>query len=144
MHKRIAKQMLKKHEGLRLTVYECTAGKKTIGYGRNLEDRGITEAEAEAMLDSDIQLTEQSLVSNFEFYKDLDDVRKAVLIDLAFNLGMTGLKGFKKMLKALKEGDYSEAAIQLLDSRYARQVTNRAMELARLLDGAQGSEQRHE
>lgn len=144
MHKSIAKQMLKRHEGLRLTVYQCTAGKKTIGYGRNLEDRGITEAEAETMLDNDIQSIEQGLVASFDFYKDLDDVRKAVLIDLGFNLGMAGLKGFKKMLKALEQGDYSEAAIQLLDSRYARQVTNRAMELARLLDGVQGCEKRYE
>lgn len=144
MHKSIAKQMLKRHEGLRLTVYQCTAGKKTIGYGRNLEDRGITEAEAETMLDNDIQSIEQGLVASFDFYKDLDDVRKAVLIDLGFNLGMAGLKGFKKMLKALEQGDYPEAAIQLLDSRYARQVTNRAMELARLLDGVQGREKRYE
>ena len=144
MHKSIAKQMLKRHEGLRLTVYQCTAGKKTIGYGRNLEDRGITEAEAETMLDNDIQSIEQGLVASFDFYKDLDDVRKAVLIDLGFNLGMAGLKGFKKMLKALEQGDYSEAAIQLLDSRYTRQVTNRAMELARLLDGVQGCEKRYE
>lgn len=144
MHKSIAKQMLKRHEGLRLTVYQCTAGKKTIGYGRNLEDRGITEAEAETMLDNDIQSIEQGLVASFDFYKDLDDMRKAVLIDLGFNLGMAGLKGFKKMLKALEQGDYPEAAIQLLDSRYARQVTNRAMELARLLDGVQGCEKRYE
>jgi len=144
MHKQKAKEMLKRHEGLRLYVYECTAGKKTIGYGRNLEDRGITEAEAEAMLDSDIEYTEERLVSSYEFYKDLDETRKAVLIDIAFNIGMTGLKGFKKMLIALEEGDYSEAAIQLLDSRYAKQVPNRAMELARLLDGAQGSDNRNE
>ena len=144
MHLQKAKEMLKRHEGLRLYVYECTAGKKTIGYGRNLEDRGITETEAEAMLDSDIEYTEERLVLSFDFYKHLDDVRKAVLIDLAFNIGMAGLKGFKKMLKALEEGDYSEAAIQLLDSRYATQVPNRAMELARLLDGAQGSDNRNE
>ena len=144
MHKQKAKAMLKRHEGLRLYVYECTGGKKTIGYGRNLEDRGITEAEAESMLDSDIESTEEQLVSSFEFYQDLDDVRKAVLIDLAFNIGMAGLKGFKKMLIAIEEGDYSEAAIQLLDSRYAKQVPTRAMELARLLEGAQGSEYRDE
>jgi lysozyme len=142
--KQKAKEMLKRHEGLRLYVYECTGGKKTIGYGRNLEDRGITEAEAEAMLDSDIEYTEQRLVSSFDFYQDLDDVRKAVLIDLAFNIGMAGIKGFKKMLKALEEGDYPEAAIQLLDSRYTTQVPKRAMELARLLDGAKGSEHRDE
>ena len=142
MHKRLAKEMLKRHEGLRLTVYECTAGKKTIGYGRNLEDKGITETEAEWMLDNDIQEVEERL-ANFDFYNDLDDVRKAVLIDLAFNLGISGLKGFKKMLKALQEDDYSEAAIQLLDSKYAKQVPNRALELARIIEGGQGRERNH-
>ena len=144
MHKRIAKEMLKRHEGLRLFVYECTGGKKTIGYGRNLEDRGITEAEAESMLDNDIEQIGQSLNDTFSFYADLDEVRKAVLIDLAFNIGMAGLKGFRKMLKAIERGDFSEAAIQILDSKYATQVPNRAMDLARQLDGDQGSEQHDE
>ena len=139
LHKSMAKQMLKRHEGLRLTVYECTAGKKTIGYGRNLEDRGITEREAEELLDNDIEAVEAQLRNSFDFYMRLSDPRKAVLIDLTFNIGLAGVKGFKNMLAALDRQDYSEAKNQLLDSRYAHQVPNRAKELADLLEGAQGS-----
>ena len=139
LHKSMAKQMLKRHEGLKLTVYECTAGKKTIGYGRNLEDRGITEREAEELLDNDIEAVEAQLRNSFDFYMRLSDPRKAVLIDLTFNIGLGGVKGFKNMLAALDRQDYTEAKYQLLDSRYARQVPNRAKELADLLEGAQGS-----
>ena len=140
LHKSMAKQMLKRHEGLKLTVYECTAGKKTIGYGRNLEDRGITEREAEELLDNDIEAIEAQLRNSFDFYMGLTDVRKAVLIDLTFNIGLGGVKGFKNMLAALDKQNYTEAKYQLLDSRYARQVPNRAKELADLLEeGAQGS-----
>lgn len=139
LHKTMAKQMLKRHEGLRLTVYDCTAGKKTIGYGRNLEDRGITEREAEELLDNDIEAIETQLRNSFDFYIGLTDMRKAVLIDLTFNLGMAGLKSFKKMLSALYKKDYTEAKNQLLDSRYAGQVPNRAQELAELLEGAGGT-----
>ena len=139
LHKTMAKQMLKRHEGLSLTVYECTAGKKTIGYGRNLEDRGITEREAEELLDNDIEAVEAQLRNSFDFYTRLSDHRKAVLIDLTFNIGLGGVKGFKNMLAALNRQDYTEAKYQLLDSRYARQVPNRAQELADLLEeGAQG------
>lgn len=138
LHKSMAKQMLKRHEGLRLTVYECTAGKKTIGYGRNLEDRGITEQEAEQLLNNDIQAIEEQLRNSFDFYMGLTDTRKAVLIDLTFNIGLAGVKGFKKMLNALHKQNYVEAKKQLLDSRYATQVPNRALELAELLEGAQG------
>nr|BAR33241.1 glycoside hydrolase family 24 [uncultured Mediterranean phage uvMED] len=139
LHKTMAKQMLKRHEGLRLTVYDCTAGKKTIGYGRNLEDRGITEKEAEQLLDNDIQAIEAQLRNSFTFYGSLSDPRKAVLIDLTFNIGLAGVKGFKKMCSALEKQDYTEAKTQLLDSRYARQVPNRAKELAQLLEGTEGT-----
>lgn len=138
LHKSIAKQMLKRHEGLRLTVYDCPAGKKTIGYGRNLEDRGITEQEAEQLLNNDIQAIEAQLRNSVDFYTALTDTRKAVLIDLAYNIGLQGLHSFKKMLNALANQDYVEAKKQLLDSRYADQVPNRAKELAELLEGAQG------
>ena len=138
LHKSIAKQMLKRHEGLRLTVYDCPAGKKTIGYGRNLEDRGITEQEAEQLLNNDIQAIEEQLRNSFDFYTALTDTRKAVLIDLAYNIGLQGLHSFKKMRTALANQDYVEAKKQLLDSRYAGQVPSRAKELAELLEGAQG------
>ena len=121
---------IKVHEGLRLHPYKCTAGKTTIGYGRNLDDVGIDLAEAESLLQRDITLTDVNLHRDFKFFKDLNDTRKAVLIDMAYNLGMNRFKKFRKMLTALENQDYSEAAHQMLDSRWANQVGKRADTLA--------------
>jgi lysozyme len=92
--------MIKQHEGLRLKPYHCTADKLTIGYGRNLEDRGITNDEAEYMLRNDIQLCYQEL-DCFSWFKDLDEPRQYALVDLCFNMGLPVLLKFRKALAAM-------------------------------------------
>ena len=113
--------MIKQHEGLRLKPYHCTADKLTIGYGRNLEDRGITNDEAEYMLRNDIQLCYQEL-DCFSWFKDLDEPRQYALVDLCFNMGLPVLLKFRKALAAMAEGLYDKAADELLDSKWAKQV----------------------
>ena len=125
-------QLIKKHEGLRLKPYKCTAGKLTIGYGRNIEDNGISQTEAEEMLNNDIQRCYSECIK-FKFWDKLNEARQAVIIDMCFNLGITRLKSFKKMLAALQAGNYPKAAAELLDSNYARQVKSRAQENAQIL-----------
>ena len=88
------------HEGLRLKPYRCTAGKLTIGVGRNLEDKGISHDEAMILLRNDIaEVTAQ--LEQFDWFRALGPVRRKVLIDMCFNLGMAGLLGFQKMIEAL-------------------------------------------
>lgn len=129
-----AKIMIKRHEGFRTFPYKCTAGKLTIGYGRNLEAAGIRKDEAEVLLENDINDVVEGLAINKNIpYQKLSDNRKIALIDLCFNIGMTSLLKFKKMLKALRESNYEVAAIELLDSKYARQVPNRAKEIANII-----------
>ncbi len=128
-----AEKFIKEHEGLRLKPYQDTVGKLTIGYGRNLDDVGITPPEAEAMLSQDIELTDKALQS-FEWFAELNDVRKAVVVDMAFNLGMTKFMQFKKMLVALQQLDYQEAAHEMLDSKWAGQVGRRALTLAKAME----------
>ena len=128
----MARRLIKAHEGLRLTPYRCTEGYLTIGYGRNLETTGISRGEAEAMLDSDIAEAHRSL-SFLDFWPDLNDARKAALIDMVFNLGITGLMTFKKMLAALERKDYDTASSEILDSRYAIQVGARAIRIATII-----------
>ncbi|MBQ4838852.1 MULTISPECIES: glycoside hydrolase family protein [Pseudoalteromonas] len=132
----IVKSQLKIHEGCDLNMYKCTAGKWTIGFGRNLQDRGIDKEEAELMLCNDIKKTYTSLTKNLHFFDSLCETRKAVLINMAFNLGVNGLLGFKKMIAALANQDYTKASIEMLDSRWARQVKGRAVELAELMRGS--------
>ena len=123
-------EQLKKHEGFRAKPYLCTAGKLTIGYGRNLDDVGVTESEAAELLRQDIARARHDVYVNIGFAHLLDDARLDVLINMCFNLGIYRLMGFKKMLTALEQRDYMQASAEMLDSRWARQVGGRAVELA--------------
>ena len=121
------------HEGLRLTPYRCTAGKLTIGVGRNLEDKGISRNEAFYLLHNDLQECERDLRRIFPNWDSLSDVRKACLIDMRFNLGYRGFRSFKRFITAVREGDYERASKEMLDSRWASQVKHRAIDLSQMM-----------
>ncbi len=121
--------LIKKHEGLRLRPYKCSAGKLTIGYGRNIEDIGITDEEAEYLLMNDISRVEQELFSNFEWFEGLPSQAQSVMVNMCFNLGIARLKGFRKFLAAMEAGAWQNAAREMMDSRWANQVPVRAREL---------------
>ena len=139
------------HEGLRLEVYQDTLGIDTIGIGRNLEDRGITEQElsdlsipsiehvyengitevdAVYLATNDVQIVEEELVRAHPCVEQLDSVRQLILMDMAFNMGVPRLCKFAKMWNAIHEEDYPAAAKEMLDSRWANQVKSRAVKLA--------------
>lgn len=125
---------LKRHEGLRLKPYKCTADKLTIGYGRNLEDNGISEFEAEELLKNDV-IVAQVRLEEEGWYNQLDECRKAVIENMYFNIG-NRLFGFKKMIGALSDDDYETASKEMVtgsnggESKWASQVGKRAYELA--------------
>lgn len=133
------KRMTKEFEGCRLKPYKCTAGKLTIGYGRNLDDVGISQAEANMMFEADFARAESDARKICEEFgidvNNLIEQRFYVLTDMCFNLGYGGLKKFKGMLTALKKGLYDDAANHMLDSLWAKQVGNRATQLAALMRG---------
>jgi lysozyme len=126
-------EMLKRHEGRNLKPYKCPAGKLTIGYGRNIEDNGINEIEAMVMLRNDIEQCYEEL-NVFSWFSDLDQVRQEALIDMLYNLGLPTFLEFKKTLKFVAEGKYSQAAEEMLRSKWADQVGDRAKELAYMVD----------
>ncbi len=128
------KEQLLRHEGLRLKPYRCTAGKLTIGIGRNLDDCGISQKEAYALLDNDIQNCEQQLLEEIPvIYNALDEVRQCVLLNMCFNLGIHGLLGFNNTLAFIAAGDWERAANNMLASKWAKQVGRRAIELSELI-----------
>lgn len=130
-HLELALSWIKRHEGLRLKPYRDTVGKLTIGYGRNLEDAGLSPEEAEVLLRNDLFRCEAELREALgETYEALSPARKAALLDMIYNLGKTRFLGFKKMIAALKAGDFARAAAEMLDSRWAAQVGQRAQFLA--------------
>lgn len=136
----LQKQLIR-HEGLRLKPYPCTSGKLTIGIGRNLEDVGITEEEAMMMFRRDVTEATVSIMRDpLWTFSDHNAARQNVLINMCFQMGKPRLDGFKKMRAALGEGDYEEAATEMLDSRWARQTPERAEELAEIMRTGQHSE----
>lgn len=126
----ILRQQLRIDEGVRRFPYTDTTGNLTVGIGRNLTDVGVRPDEMALMLDNDIKDAEfiaRSLVPKFD---DLTEVRKAVVCNMAFNMG-DRLVGFKNTLRAINEGRYEDASRGMLASLWARQVGSRAARLAR-------------
>ena len=110
--------------------YVDSVGKTTIGIGRNLNDVGITQAEAIYLCSNDIQNATQHLEQSLPWTSSLDDVRRDALIAMTFNMGIGRLCGFKKFLSALQAGDWKTARNEMLDSQWASQVGARAYRLA--------------
>lgn len=117
---------IKEYEGFSALVYSCPSGYDTIGFGRNIEQKGITKQEAEYLLANDIQQCIKELKGIINRFDDLPDKAKLVLIDMCYNLGLSKLLNFENMLDAIDARDWEKAAEELLDSRYARQVKRRA------------------
>lgn len=113
---------IKREEGLRLFPYLDTAGKISIGYGRNLSDKGITAIQAEWLLHDDLIDVLSELDAWFPWHRDLNEVRQRALADLCFNMGPKTLSGFHHMIAALQAEDYDLAANEALDSQWAKQV----------------------
>lgn len=149
------KQRLTVHEGFRSKPYRCKANKLTIGIGRNIEDRpfteeelrlvdkdymtkGITKAQAFAILARDVMQFDFELRQNIPFYERLDDERQYALLDMVFNMGIgnskKGLLSFKNMLNYMGTGFYKQAAAECLNSKYGRELPTRAGRIARTIE----------
>lgn len=127
------RQLLIAQEGYRQFPYEDVCGKLTIGFGRNLEQKGIGYDEALFLLDKDIAFAKLQLQNHFNWFKSLDEVRQGVLINMVFNLGLAGLLKFKKMLEFVTKEDWGNAAFEMLNSKWAHLLPNRAVVLANIM-----------
>lgn len=125
------KGWLKVHEGLKLKPYRCTSNKLSIGYGRNLEDKGLTKEEADYLLSNDIEECKRHL-SVYKWYLDQPESVQCALINMCF-MGIKRLLGFKKMIAALERKDYTKAALEALDSKWSGQVGKRAQDIALII-----------
>ena len=146
---RKASERLSMHEGMRLQPYFCTKGKQTIGVGRNLDDNpitpeeekvigdwrhGITKEAAFFLLRHDINRVVAECEKHIPFWKKLDDERQYALMDMAFNMGIKRLLGFKNMMAFLGVGNYRQAAVECLASQYAKEVGRRAQRIAKTIE----------
>jgi lysozyme len=143
MPMRSLREMLIAHEGVRQKPYDdatskplrpghALAGKLTIGVGRNLSDRGLTRSEVNVLLDHDIIRATRG-ARQYGWFDGLSEPRQAVCISMVFCCGSKGWSLFKLTHAALAEGRWEDAAVQLLDSRFAEQVGDRALHLAEMI-----------
>jgi len=137
-YKRLETDVKSDEGGFHSKVYPDSVGVWTIGYGTtrifgvsvNADTSDMLKPIAEEILRSDLFgacIDAQTVIPSFN---ELGSVRQEVLVNMAYNLGRTGLAGFKKMLKAVDLGDYETAADEMLDSKWAKQVKTRAVRLA--------------
>ncbi len=136
-------ELLIKHEGIRSQVYDDATGKAlrpgmkligwpTVGVGRNLTNPGLSHEEAMILLRNDIDERENGLRNALPWFHTLSETRQSVLISMSF-MGLTKLLNFKRMLGYIQQGNYEQAAVQMLASKWSSQVGGRAKELARMM-----------
>ena len=126
-------EQLRLHEGVEHKPYVDTVGKTTIGVGRNLDDVGLTDDEIDYLLDNDIHTVMSELDVWWAGWRELDEVRQRVLADMMFNMGRPTLNKFENFYAALVDGNYEQASVEMLDSRWAEQVGQRAQRLAGMM-----------
>tara|TARA_R110000751_G_scaffold250104_1_gene349702 strand:- start:231 stop:653 length:423 start_codon:yes stop_codon:yes gene_type:complete len=129
-------EMLKRHEGIETHAYKCTAGKTTIGVGRNIDPEGgigLSMKEIDYLLQNDVDRVEQELIKCIPWVEHLEWERMDALVNICFNLGLPRFLKFKKALAAAEDQDWDLCADEFMDSRWAKQVGRRAVELADLL-----------
>lgn len=127
------KKQLEQDEGRRKLIYVDTVGKVSGGVGRNLTDRGFSDDEIDLMLANDIKIAERdarSLVPGFDY---LGDARQEVIVNMSLNMGFARLSGFKRFLAAVCASEFAEASLEMLDSKWAKQVGDRAKRLSKAM-----------
>jgi lysozyme len=134
-------EQLKLHEGVRDRPYKDSVGKLTIGVGRNLTDKGLKPKEIEYLLMNDIMDCIDDLNKYLPWWRQLNEVRQRVLMDMCFNLGIGGLLGFKNTLAFIQSGDYEQASQNMLSSKWASQVGQRSRRLSEMIRTGQDYEE---
>jgi len=123
-------ERLKVNEGFRSSVYQCSLGFDTIGYGFAIKDLELTEKEAEHLLTNRVSQKHLHLLNNLDWYSDMPPEVQGVILEMVYQLGFSGFKKFKKAISNMKDKNWKEAATEMLDSRWAKQTPNRANQLA--------------
>ena len=130
----ICTPLIAEAEGLRLHPYKDTTGHTTIGYGHNIDAKGISKKVADLILQEDLNEAIASCKEKIDFFNSLSIPKKYVLVNMAFNMGIGGLLSFTRMLASIKSGDDKSAAFELSNSLESKQVPNRVFPLIKILE----------
>ena len=134
MNNDLLAQELERDEGKKNMLYRDSLGIWSIGVGRNLQDRGLSDDEIAYLLKNDMNIVFDALDKTFPWWRAMTENRQRVLANMCFNLGINRLMGFKNTLLSMSQGDYAAAAAGMLASRWATQVGDRAKRLADIME----------
>ena len=126
-------EKIKHHEGFVEHVYDDSLGIPTIGYGFAIKDLVLEEDLCDEILLRKLRILGRSVMGKFPFFDSLPSDCKTVLMEMCYQLGVTGVSKFKKALKAMDDGDWEKAADEMLDSKWAKQTPNRAKEMSNIV-----------
>ena len=126
-------KQIKQHEGFRSTVYECTEGYDTIGYGFAIKDLKLDEDIAELILIRKLATLQERISHAFGWFHNSPDEVKDIVTNMCYQLGISGFSKFKKTIYLIETEQYEDASIEMLDSLWAKQTPNRAKELSEAL-----------
>ena len=122
--------VLRRHEGFKDRPYRDTVGVLTIGYGWNLESDPMAREAAEIQMRMKLESLEALLLSKFDWYPNLSQTRKDVILNMCYNLGLDGFSNFRNTIWLLQNSRFAEAGEEMLKSKWAKQVGNRAIFLS--------------
>ncbi len=127
-------RQLRGDEGVEKHAYQDHLGWWTIGVGRLIDKRkpgsGLRGHEIDYLLRTDIDERIEELSRRIPWFMDLDDARKGVLVNMAFQMGVDGLLGFKNTLAMIRDGKYQMASEAMLQSKWATQTPERAKRMS--------------
>jgi lysozyme len=129
---RRTKRRIRMHEGCRSKPYKCSEGFTTIGIGRNLDANGLSDDEVEYLFNNDFRDATQD-AAKLPVWKNLDAVRRGVLVEMVFQMGLGSVRGFRNTLKAMENKDWPKVHAGMLASKWARQTPGRAKRLAGMM-----------
>ena len=124
---------IKHHEGFRSKVYKCTEGYDTIGYGFAIKDLELDKDISEMILMQKLDNLMTRIGKTFVWWRSADSTVKDVVVEMCYQLGVSGFSKFKKTIDHLENKRYGKASAEILDSKWARQTPNRALELSNLI-----------
>lgn len=127
------REMIMRHEGFREKAYTDSEGILSIAFGRNIQQVGVTREEGLFLLANDIRRVVNEAADHFYWFKSLNVPRQDVVLSMLYNLGLVRFNTFTKFTAALSFQNYDKAATEMLDSKWASQVGERAKELAQIM-----------
>ena len=130
---------IKEHEGFRSRVYKCTEGYDTIGYGFAIKDLYLSEGVSELILKEKVTNLRLRIEKKFDWFNEVPREVQEVLLEMSYQMGVSGVSKFKNALKHMRNGEWNKAADEMLLSRLYKQTPKRAKELSDIIRALKGS-----